>query len=520
FNKSSDSSTAVTPEAPKISSRTEKLAKDFVSTLNKVDVQQNSSLKEAVNLFQDTIEEYRRIHNLETQVNLKKREERVKSISETAKAFEDFVLKYAQHHLSESMPQIYRVYESLVLLHQRASHGNNQDFYLVEPQKVEYIRIPSRIVGRNGSLLVGIIYTDLHSLFKPTRIDNNTSLNSKLIAATMDPMPKQLEQNVIMRFRNIKATDTKRQCVFWNEFNEESPDGWSGEGCHVVTSESDSEETECSCNHLTHFAVLLEYDGTQTITGTHQKTLNILTYMGLALSLIGITITVFSYIFLSDMHQPLSQIRVSLTGSLGAGQVIFLAGINKSTITATCVAVAALMQYFFTAAFCWMMVEGIYLYLFIVKVYNIKNRMAIYHAFSWVFPAVMVIFSLSIAAGKDGIKSFVDDEHCWMSSANNLIWIFVAFVIIVEVLNILILVRVIREMTKMQQKRGTIQHVRLGIRTCVILLPLLGFTWLFGLLSPVHRAFTYIFIILNSTQGFLIFLLHCVRNSQVRFSKK
>ena len=33
------------------------------------------------------------------------------------------------------------------------------------------------------------------------------------------------------------------------------------------------------------------------------------------------------------MHQPLSQIRVSLTGSLGAGQVIFLAGINKSTIT-------------------------------------------------------------------------------------------------------------------------------------------------------------------------------------------
>ena len=175
----------------------------------------------------------------------------------------------------------------------------------------------------------------------------------------------------------------------------------------------------------------------------------------------------------------------------------------------------------------------------------------------------MVIISLSIAAGKDGIKSFVDDEQlmrnlyrykktlkflchflsncgflwdififlnsCWMSSANNLIWIFIAFVIIVEVvsktildkecsllqsmdynlsslffywalftmgchsaclcpsvclcssfylsvshqfvrcqslrcfhfkLNILILVRVIREMTKMQQKRGTIQHVR------------------------------------------------------------
>ena len=67
-------------------------------------------------MFQDTIEEYRKIHNLETQVNLKKRVERVKSISETAKAFEDFVLEYAQHHLSESMPQIYRVYETLGML--------------------------------------------------------------------------------------------------------------------------------------------------------------------------------------------------------------------------------------------------------------------------------------------------------------------------------------------------------------------------------------------------------------------
>lgn len=55
FNKSSDSSTAVTPEAPKISSSTEKLAKDFVSTLNKVDVQQNSSLKVSSIFFTDSL---------------------------------------------------------------------------------------------------------------------------------------------------------------------------------------------------------------------------------------------------------------------------------------------------------------------------------------------------------------------------------------------------------------------------------------------------------------------------------
>ena len=35
------------------------------------------------------------------------------------------------------------------------------------------------------------------------------------------------------------------------------------------------------------------------------------------------------------------------------------------------------------AAFCWMLVEGIYLYLFVVKVYNINTKMHMYHVISW-----------------------------------------------------------------------------------------------------------------------------------------
>ena len=48
-----------------------------------------------------------------------------------------------------------------------------------------------------------------------------------------------------------------------------------------------------------------------------------------------------------------------------------------------CVTVAALMQYFLMAAFCWMLVEGIYLYLFIVKVYNVGNKLRMCHGISW-----------------------------------------------------------------------------------------------------------------------------------------
>ena len=41
---------------------------------------------------------------------------------------------------------------------------------------------------------------------------------------------------------------------------------------------------------------------------------------------------------------------------------------------------------------------------------------------------------------------------------------------------------------------------RLGIRACLLLVPLLGLTWLFGLLSQFHKAFAYISTIFNTTQ--------------------
>ena len=37
-----------------------------------------------------------------------------------------------------------------------------------------------------------------------------------------------------------------------------SPVGWSGQGCHVKW--LNDSRTECSCNHLTHFAVLMQFD--------------------------------------------------------------------------------------------------------------------------------------------------------------------------------------------------------------------------------------------------------------------
>ena len=108
-----------------------------------------------------------------------------------------------------------------------------------------------------------------------------------------------------------------------------------------------------------------------------------------------------------------------LSLSLGAGQIVFLAGINATENTvsvvylsmvyllfrgqtdsllkiiwksyknffslsqALCVLTAAFLQYFLMVAFCWMLVEEIYFVLFVVKVYNIGTKMHMYHFISW-----------------------------------------------------------------------------------------------------------------------------------------
>ena len=56
---------------------------------------------------------------------------------------------------------------------------------------------------------------------------------------------------------------------------------------------------------------------------------------------------------------------------------------NSFFLQAACVTIAVLIQYFLMAAFHWMLIEGIDLYFFVVKVYNINTKMYMYHVISW-----------------------------------------------------------------------------------------------------------------------------------------
>ena len=85
--------------------------------------------------------------------------------------------------------------------------------------------------------------------------------------------------------------------------------------------------------------------------------------------------------------------------------------------------------------------------------------------------------------------------------------------------NIVVFILVMRQMmgTKYMQNKTQVEKVRTGVKASGVILPLLGITWLFGLLSFNSDTiiFKYIFTIFNSLQGLMIFIFHCILNKQV-----
>ena len=86
--------------------------------------------------------------------------------------------------------------------------------------------------------------------------------------------------------------------------------------------------------------------------------------------------------------------------------------------------------------------------------------------------------------------------------------------------NTIVFIMVLRIMLNSHKvkQQHTIVKVRTGIKASMIIFPVLGLTWVFGLMTFNRETlfFRYLFAIFNSSQGMLIFLLHCVFNKQVK----
>uniref|UniRef100_A0A8D2DPS8 Adhesion G protein-coupled receptor L4 n=1 Tax=Sciurus vulgaris TaxID=55149 RepID=A0A8D2DPS8_SCIVU len=264
--------------------------------------------------------------------------------------------------------------------------------------------------------------------------------------------------------------------------------------------------------------------GKITFTLSHIKGIkdyNILTritQLGIIISLICLAICIFTFWFFSEIQSTRTTIHKNLCCSLFLAELVFLVGINTNTNKLFCSIIAGLLHYFFLAAFAWMCIEGIHLYLIVVGViYNKGFLHKNFYIFGYLSPAVVVGFSAAL-----GYRYYGTTKVCWLSTENNFIWSFIGPACLIILVNLLafgvIIYKVFRHTAGLKPEVSCYENIRSCARGALALLFLLGTTWIFGVLHVVHASVVtaYLFTVSNAFQGMFIFLFLCVLSRKIQ----
>ncbi|XP_054625517.1 adhesion G protein-coupled receptor L2-like isoform X4 [Dunckerocampus dactyliophorus] len=305
-------------------------------------------------------------------------------------------------------------------------------------------------------------------------------------------------------------------CSFWN-YSERSMMGyWSTQGCKLL--DTNKSHTTCSCNHLTNFAILMAHRGNVGKGSVHELLLSVITRMGIAVSLVCLAISLYTFCFFRGLQSDRNTIHKNLCLNLFIGELVFLVGINMTEPKLVCSIIAGVLHFCFLAAFAWMCLEGVQLYLMLVEVFESEfSRRKYYYMTGYLFPAAVVGISAAI-----DYRSYGTPRACWLRVDNHFIWSFIGPVTFVILVNVIFLVvtmyKMVKHSTSMKPDSSRLGGIRSWVLGAFALLCLLGLTWSFGLffLNESSIVMAYLFTIFNTLQGMFIFIFHCLLQKKVR----
>ncbi|XP_071494561.1 adhesion G-protein coupled receptor G6-like [Diadema antillarum] len=361
--------------------------------------------------------------------------------------------------------------------------------------------------------------------------------NTHIVSVTIkDLWGKNFTTHVRSAFKQLQESSdeiniTNPECVFWNFSAADGRGNWSDFGCELVSA-SDDARLICECNHTTNFAVIMNFrrkdDSTKDSSGN--KVGKVLSYIGCGLSVTSLVLTMIIYGFSPKLRQKQpNQILLNLSASLLFLYLTFVVvatfdelknKVDQDSSFWLCILAAALLHYFVLTSLTWMGVEGVNMYLLFVRVINCKipGFMKKASLIAWGLPALVVI-SIGAFAQRD----YVDSDICVLNK-RYMIGSLLVPVGIIMLANLVIFIIVIARLSQTMvaktanREKALREQVR-RVQNAVCLFLLMGLTWSFGfllLIKAFNHVFQIIFITLNSFQGFLIFLLYCLRQPIVR----
>ncbi|XP_039637368.1 adhesion G-protein coupled receptor G6-like [Perca fluviatilis] len=342
---------------------------------------------------------------------------------------------------------------------------------------------------------------------------NSTVLGNEVLAIEMGTTITNLTDKMQINFWNMTYKGIP-SCQSWN--GEGSQPNWTDDGCLTI---HDGQNISCECSHLTFFAVLMS-PLNETISSSDLNNLTIITQVGCGLSMFFLCIVLFMHFLLRRTKASnATRILIHLVSAMFLLNFTFLinnvvANLNSSV---ACKIMAALMHYSMLATFTWFAVQAFHLCLqiytggqIVISRYILKVSIV-----SWVLPSVVVIVLLILGKYGEQVIHTSDSEKtvamCWIT--DNLVHyvVNIGYYVLVFIFTFTTFIIILSWLFFLKRTR-TGQTSTHGKKIVIILglCCMLGITWGFAFFAygALRIPSYYIFTVLNSFQGFFLFIYY------------
>ncbi|XP_017268309.1 adhesion G-protein coupled receptor G2 isoform X2 [Kryptolebias marmoratus] len=375
------------------------------------------------------------------------------------------------------------------------------------------IKIPKEAVemavSRDGTYAAVLLFPGMSPEEK-----NNFYYNNEVLGIEMGAQISNLSATVDIECSNVIKNGNNASCISWD--GDDNSSVWTTEGCQTV--ETDDSIT-CRCSHLTFFAILMT-PPPANISASAVKSLKQITEAGCGVSMFFLGVALFMHFLIrKNKSSDAAKILINLFIAMFFLNLCFL--INKTIAdlknSAACVAIAAFLHYSMLATFTWFTMQALHLYFSLQKISEgIKYYLAKIYITGWVTPAVVVIILLGLKKYNRIVISFDDgtsEDMCWMSDSAVHFGVNIGYYAIVFIFTFTIFVITLVQIVHFGSNAAKAQErssIKAKLFSIVGLFFILGISWAFAFFSygPLLIPSYYVFTILNSFQGFLLFIYY------------
>ena len=255
----------------------------------------------------------------------------------------------------------------------------------------------------------------------------------------------------------------------------------------------------------------------------------ILTYIGCSLSALGGLLILITYALFKQLQTLPSAILMNLAASIIMSNILVLSEGIESESVRLCTSIAVTKHLFFLAQFTWMTImvfEATHTFYLGMRLSpmpskaSIRKLFILYFLIGWGIPLIIVATTLAVNFTSESLVLYGTSEDgtrgiCWINHPKSIILAVVTPLAVFLLLNIILFTILTILLFKARRNEAKLIKNEKGtpyLRLYVAIASTTGLMWVFGFVAILARASWawYVFILLNSTQGFVIFVAFLV----------